>query len=92
MTDNGDPQLEAETSFPVTVYMTGDTNGDGKVNVLDAAMIGLNWGKTAADPAITCGYVWGSDIGVDGADLNNDCKVDILDAVIVGTMWGHTAW
>ncbi|RLG30352.1 hypothetical protein DRN98_07415 [Methanosarcinales archaeon] len=89
VTDNGVPPLEDETSFNVTVYMAGDANGDGRVNIQDAALVGLNWGKTATD---TCGYIWGTDIHADEADLNNDCKVDILDAVIVGTLWGHTAW
>jgi len=92
VTDNGDPQLEDEVKFNVTVYMAGDANGDGRVNIMDAALVGLNWGEEAADPAITCGYVWGTDKDADAADLNNDCKVDILDAVIVGTLWGHTAW
>ncbi|OFV68497.1 MAG: cell surface protein [Candidatus Syntrophoarchaeum caldarius] len=91
VTDNGDPQLEDTTSFPVTVYMAGDANGDGMVNIIDAVYVGLNWGDTCSGTGC-CEYLWATDEDADAADLNNDCQVNILDAVIVGTMWGHEAW
>ena len=89
VTDDGDPhQLDDTTSFDVIVYTAGDANGDGKVNILDATIVGLEWGATT-----TCEeYCWEGDERADQADLNNDCKVNILDAVIIGTCWGHTAW
>jgi outer membrane protein assembly factor BamB len=89
VTDDGDPhQLDDTTSFDVIVYTAGDANGDGKVNILDATIIGLEWGGTT-----TCEeYCWEGQERADQADLNNDCKVNILDAVIIGTCWGHTAW
>ena len=89
VTDNGDPhQHDDSTSFEVIVYTAGDANGDGRVNILDATIVGLEWGETAI-----CGdYCWEGNERADRADLNNDCKVNILDAVIIGTCWGHTAW
>jgi hypothetical protein len=89
VTDDGDPhQLDDNTSIDVIVYTAGDANGDGTVNILDATMVGLEWGGSTA-----CGSIcWEGNERADRADLNNDCKVNILDAVIVGTCWGHTAW
>jgi len=63
------------------VYTAGDANADGKVNILDATIVGLEWGETT---------IYGE--RTDQADLNNDGNVNILDAVIIGTCWGHTAW
>jgi len=33
------------TTLPVNVYMQGDANGDGVSNILDAALVGLNWNR-----------------------------------------------
>ena len=86
VTDDGDPhQLDNTTYFDVIVYTAGDANGDGKVNILDATIVGLKWGATT-----DC--CWDENERGSKADLNNDCKVNILDAVIIGTCWGHTAW
>jgi PKD repeat protein len=30
----------------VTIWIAGDANGDGRVNIIDAATIGLNWGSS----------------------------------------------
>ena len=89
VTDNADPhQLDDTVEFDVIVYTAGDANGDGKVNILDATIVGLEWGEET-----TCGaYCWDGHERADRADLNNDGKVNILDAVIIGTCWGHTAW
>jgi hypothetical protein len=89
VTDNGNPHELANTmEFDVNIYIAGDANADGKVNILDATVIGLEWGHTT-----TCGaYCWDGNGRGDKADLNNDNKVNILDAVIIGTCWGHTAW
>lgn len=35
------------TTLPVSVYMAGDANGDGVVNILDASLVGLNWNRRA---------------------------------------------
>jgi len=88
VTDNADPhQLDDTVVFDVIVYTAGDANGDGKVNILDATIVGLEWGEET-----TCGaYCWDGHERADKADLNNDGKVNILDAVIIGTCWGHTA-
>ncbi|MEA1894944.1 MAG: PKD domain-containing protein [Euryarchaeota archaeon] len=84
--DNGD--LPNSTLMPVNVYIAGDVNGDGEVNILDAVIAGKYWRATCGG----CGdYVW-DDEGADRADLNNDCDINILDAVIIGANWRKTAW
>lgn len=35
--------LTNSTSQNVIIWMTGDANGDGKVNILDASVVGLKW-------------------------------------------------
>ena len=87
VTDDTAPhQLDDTVYFDVIVYTAGDANGDGKVNILDATIVGLEWGETT----INVDYWEGQD-RADRADLNNDCKVNILDAVIIGACWGHGA-
>jgi parallel beta-helix repeat protein len=41
ITDNGG--LTNTTSQKVVIWIAGDANGDGKVNILDAAIVGLKW-------------------------------------------------
>jgi hypothetical protein len=82
--DDGTPMMDNSITIPVNVYIAGDANGDGKVDILDATIVGLEWGKETTD------YWDGNERG-DKADLNNDREVDIFDAVIIGANWGHTA-
>jgi len=93
VTDDGCVPKSTTKFFEVWVFMTGDANGDGVVNILDAVWIGKHFGQTCdgAEKDTCCGYMWSSN-QQSGADLNNDCSINILDAVIVGTMWGHTAY
>jgi hypothetical protein len=84
VTDDLDPLINDIITVPVNVYIAGDANGDGKVNILDATMVGLKWGDT-------CTNYWEGNENGDRVDLNNDCKVNILDAVIIGACWGHIA-
>jgi hypothetical protein len=91
VTDDGCPESSNSTFLNVTVYIAGDANGDGKVNVLDAVWVGKQWRATCNANVPCCGYSWDDD-QVDGADLNNDCKINVLDAVIIGANWRHTAW
>jgi hypothetical protein len=84
--DNGD--LQNSTFIPVNVFIAGDANGDGEVNVLDAVRIGKYWRDTCNSGG---DYLW-NDGQMDGADLNNDCEINVLDAVIVGANWRRTAW
>ena len=72
-------------------YIAGDANGDGVVDVFDAACVGKHWGQSATGPTETCSYYW-VDPQADGADLNNDRDVDTLDMMIVGTNWNHLAY
>ncbi len=94
VTDDGCPEETTTTFFDVNVFIAGDANGDGRVNILDAVYIGKHWGEycPTINPCEPCySYLWGEQ-QQDRADLNNDCDINILDAVIVGANWGHTAW
>lgn len=62
-------------NFKVTV--PGDINGDGIVDISDAATLGINWQKTAPPAPLT-------------ADINGDGIVDISDAAILGIRWQQT--
>ena len=84
VTDDLDPLIYDIITVPVNVYIAGDANADGSVNILDATLVGLRWGNT-------CTNHWDENSNGDRADLNNDCRVNILDAVIIGTCWGKTA-
>ncbi len=92
--DDGCPELTNTTNFTVNVYIAGDANGDGEVNILDAVWVGKHW-RTVCGTTSTCanceGYLW-DDEQKDGTDLNNDCGINILDAVIIGANWRQTAW
>ncbi|RLG71248.1 MAG: hypothetical protein DRO11_04860, partial [Methanobacteriota archaeon] len=73
VTDDGEPPLDNTTCILVNVYIAGDANGDGVVNILDATMVGLRWYDSCE-----CGdYCWEGQDMADRADLNNDCKVNI---------------
>jgi hypothetical protein len=43
VTDNDG--LANSTSQKIVIWIAGDANGDGKVNILDASVVGLNWAK-----------------------------------------------
>jgi hypothetical protein len=81
--DDLDPLINDAVTIPVNVYIAGDANGDGEVDIFDATTVGLEWSKTCE------GDTWTDQS--DKADLNNDCEVDIFDAVIIGANWEHTA-
>lgn len=46
MTDNSG--LTNSTSQKVVIWIAGDTNGDGNVNIVDASIVGLKWGTKDA--------------------------------------------
>jgi len=77
--------LANTTIIQTDVYIAGDANGDGEVDIFDAVIVGLEWDKECT------GRRWATARG-DMADLNNDCVVDIFDAVIIGANWDHVAW
>jgi streptogramin lyase len=68
------------TVIQITPWMQGDTNGDGKVNIFDLALMGLSWNTKYGDPDYS-----------DGADLNNDNTINIIDLSTLGLNWGKTA-
>ena len=86
VTDDLDPLVKDTTTLPVNVYIAGDVNGDGRVNIADGTIFGLQFGANCGD------HYWGENDDGDQADLNNDCRVNIGDAMILGTNWGYTAW
>ena len=45
--DNGESVLDNSTSFPVNVFIAGDANGDGVVDIFDAVIDGANWEHVA---------------------------------------------
>jgi len=87
--DDGVPMLDNSTGILVNVYIAGDGNGDGWVDIFDATIVGLEWDHEADFNGDT--YWWNNERG-DKADLNNDQIVDIFDAVIIGANWDSTAW
>jgi len=90
VTDDGMPLMDNMTHIDVKVWIGGDANGDGRVNIGDAVMVGYYWGSdcnTNAD-----GLRWYDNPPADMADLNNDERVNIGDTIPVGFCWGHTAW
>ena len=90
--DDGCPPKSNTTAVQVTVYIAGDTNGDGIVDIYDAACVGKHWMQEADNnPPENCTRYW-TEEQADEADLNNDNTVDIIDAMIVGTNWDHIAW
>jgi len=84
VTDDLDPLINDAVTIPVNVYIAGDANSDGEVDIFDATMVGLEWDKACESG----GWIDRSD----RADLNNDCVIDIFDAVIIGANWEHTAY
>ena len=90
LTVNDNGGLVNTTIIPVDVYITGDANGDGEVNVVDVVWVGMNW-RATCNTSVEFGYVWDNP-KADGADLNNDCDINVVDVVIIGTNWRGTAW
>jgi len=66
---------------PIRVKIPGDVNGDGTVDILDAAEISAHW--YPGPPVGPLGYD-------PNADINNDGNVDIIDLAIVSAHWGQT--
>ncbi len=67
------------TNLPQVVLKGGDANDDDEIDILDAGIIGGQFGKAGAgitDPR---------------ADINADDEVDILDLVLMGGNYGDTS-
>ncbi len=62
------------TTPPNPGTKTGDANGDGQVNIKDATLVSLNWGKSGATLA--------------QGDVNGDGTVGIKDATLISLNWG----
>jgi subtilisin family serine protease len=71
-----DVGASASDSVSTAVYIPGDVNGDGVVDIFDAVVVGRHWQSTRGT------------IRYSGApDLNNDGQVNVLDAVMIGRAW-----
>lgn len=77
--------LSNKTSQKVVVWMAGDANGDGKVNIMDASLVGLKWGTNDPCADLNNDGIVKPPIGIPLP------KVNILDASIVGLNWGKFA-
>lgn len=67
------------TDGTIHVKITGDINGDGTINIFDAAEVSAHW---YPGPPI-------GPLGYDAnADINSDGAVDLADAAIVSANWG----
>jgi parallel beta-helix repeat protein len=64
----------------IVVTITGDINGDGTVNILDAIILSNSFLATRGTQS------WNPN-----ADLNNDDVVNILDAIILANNFGRTS-
>ncbi|MGA3191851.1 MAG: NosD domain-containing protein [Candidatus Bathyarchaeia archaeon] len=64
----------------IAVTITGDINGDGTVNILDAIMLSNSFLATRGTQS------WNPN-----ADLNDDGIVNILDAIILANNFGRTS-
>ncbi len=75
------PLMDGMAHLELIVWIGGDANGDGVVNIGDSVMVGYYWGGDSH-----------ANEYADRADLNNDGIVNIGDSIPVGFCWGHTAW
>ncbi|MCK5282491.1 MAG: PKD domain-containing protein [Nanoarchaeota archaeon] len=74
--------LDDSTTLTVVVCKAGDTNIDDSIDIVDAALIGQRWGKTASGYDSSDAYTYDT-----GADLTNDGSIDIVDIGEVGFYW-----
>lgn len=73
-TDTADNTFAGST---VQVRIPGDVEGDGDVDILDAARLAFLYGKTCG----AAGYSY-------EPDFDNDCDIDIIDAAILAFYYG----
>ena len=66
-------------TFSSVHAITGDVNGDGKVDVKDITLLVKAYGASPGDPRFNPSY-----------DLNQDGRIDLRDIVIVVQNFGKT--
>jgi len=64
------------TTLPDVVLLGGDSNGDGKIDILDLAAVAASFNT--------------SPVSLGPPDINDDGVVDIFDLVLVGLNFGRT--
>lgn len=67
------PESAINNPSSTPAFKPGDANGDGLVNIKDATLVSLNWGKTGATRA--------------QGDVNGDGTVGIKDATLISLNW-----
>jgi len=70
---------QSSFSYYLPTALVGDVNGDGKVNILDMALIAKAFGSSFGDSRYKPEY-----------DLNNDKAVNIIDIAIAAKNFGKT--
>ena len=70
--------IAVTTSASVYVKLKGDVTGDGEVDILDLAAVGLAFHSEPGD-----------DNRNENADVNNDGTINIFDLAIVGLNYGR---
>lgn len=65
------------TTLPQVLLLGGDADDNDVIDILDATIIGNNFGRTE-----------GLDVR---ADINNDGEVDVIDLVLMGGNYGETS-
>lgn len=70
----------SSATFQINVQW-GDVNDDCIVNIVDLALIGASFGKTAEQPGFN-----------PNLDLNQDGRINIMDLAIVGRSFGKTCF
>jgi len=72
---------ESLALYPLRVSPPGDANGDGKVNILDLALVAICYGKTPTPGTICNQYV----------DVDNDGKpIGVLDLALTAINYGKS--
>jgi peptide/nickel transport system substrate-binding protein len=68
------------STYDKYVLITGDVNGDAKVDILDAIQVANSFGKSLGQPGFNA-----------NADLNHDNMVNILDAILLANNFNKKA-
>ena len=73
------PSKGTSVSGLVTLYLPGDVNGDGKVDIEDLVLFARAFGSKKGDVTFDA-----------RADFNNDGFVDGLDLILLAYNWGES--
>ncbi len=81
-------------TIPFGIGVRGDANGNGKLDIRDAALITRNLAKSYFDPNLMPEFL--NTLGGAMADANNDGKVNVRDAAAIARLMAaryvHPEW